>query len=793
MKTPAFFALLGLVVSPLVVVHALSPPADSVHFSPVDYEQWERAHPRPAAKRLTDLNVGPPRTVRLIYFLPNDRPYRAEVVNRMKTTARQVQTFYAEQMQAHGHGDRTFRLETDAAGEPIVHRVDGQHPDSHYLNYTFIGMYDELKQAFDLSRNNYIIVIDNSTSGIRSNMFNRLVGGEGESGGKEGNSARFSEEWLFFEDSGFKTMAHELGHTFGLNHDFRNDEYIMSYGPGGRLSACAAEFLAGHHYFNPDVPTGGGWTPPSIEPISLRYPAGSDSASVQLRVRDPDGLHQVTLLVETRTPHFAAGDQEVKACRGLGGESEAVVEFDYDGVIPSDPLATSFSMSSEHPIVIGAVDRDGNVGYDNFVLAEISPHQIATLEGHGSRGYAVSMAFSPNGETLAAGSGKTIELWDVATKTNIATLGPTGTISSVAFSPDGETLATGAQNGVVRLWDVATKTNITIPEAHKWKSISVAFSPNGEILATGSGNGAVKLWDVATKTNIATLEAQKLGDNVSSAAFSPSVAFSPDGETLAAGALRDDASATVKLWDVATKTNVATFGTAGAVYSVAFSPDGETLAAGRRPTVQLWDVATKTSIATFEPTGAGESVRSVAFSPDGASLATGRGYTIQLWDVATKTNIATFGATGTVYSVAFSPDGAILASGSIDNIVQLWDVSKWTDSEEDDGEIAFGFSGAVEDQVYTAGSAISALQLPEATGGDGEVTYRVSDLPAGLAFDAATRTISGTPEAATDGAVEVTYTAQDSAGAAAALTFSIEVHPPLNFSDLLDLFGAGGG
>ena len=78
MKPPAFFALLGLVVSPLVVVHALSPPADSVHFSPVDYEQWERDHPRPAAKRLTDLNVGPPRTVRLIYFLPNDRPYRAE-------------------------------------------------------------------------------------------------------------------------------------------------------------------------------------------------------------------------------------------------------------------------------------------------------------------------------------------------------------------------------------------------------------------------------------------------------------------------------------------------------------------------------------------------------------------------------------------------------------------------------------------------------------------------------------------------------------------------------------------
>ena len=127
------FALIGLILSPLAVVHALSPPSDSVHFyAPFDYAQWEREHPRPAAKQRANLDVGPPRTVRLIYFLPNDRPYRAEVVNSMKTMARRVQTFYAEQMQAHGYGDRAFRFETDAAGSPKVHRVDGRHSDSHY-------------------------------------------------------------------------------------------------------------------------------------------------------------------------------------------------------------------------------------------------------------------------------------------------------------------------------------------------------------------------------------------------------------------------------------------------------------------------------------------------------------------------------------------------------------------------------------------------------------------------------------------------------------------------------------
>ena len=109
----------------------------------------------------------------------------------------------------------------------------------------------------------------------------------------------------------------------------------------------------------------------------------------------------------------------------------------------------------------------------------------------------------------------------------------------------------------------------------------------------------------------------------------------------------------------------------------------------------------------------------------------------------------------------------------------------------EDETVAFAFTEEVEDQAYTAGTTISALELPEATGGEGEVTYRVSDLPAGLTFDAATRMISGTPEAATDGAVEVTYTAQDSTGAAATLTFSITVNPPLSFGDLFGLLNGG--
>ena len=158
--------LLAVVLGPYRSLASPSPP-DSVHFcAPFDYEQWRRDHPRPAAKRPAELNVGEARTVRMIYFLPDDRPYIAEVVQDMKDRIPEVQTFYTVSLQARGYGDKTFGFESDAQGKPMVHRVDGQHSDSHYLDDTTGKVLEEIENAFDPEQNIYLVVIDNSTGVI---------------------------------------------------------------------------------------------------------------------------------------------------------------------------------------------------------------------------------------------------------------------------------------------------------------------------------------------------------------------------------------------------------------------------------------------------------------------------------------------------------------------------------------------------------------------------------------------------------------------------------------------------
>ena len=174
-----------------------------------------------------------------------------------------------------------------------------------------------------------------------------------------------------------------------------------------------------------------------------------------------------------------------------------------------------------------------------------------TLNGHEHRVY--SVAFSPDGKTLASGSDdNTIRLWSVDTGETKRILtghagefegvdnGPSSVegVKSVAFSPDGKTLASGGGDNVIHLWDVETgKSKMTLIGHTHWV-FSLAFSPDGKTLASGSVDSDIRLWDPHTGQHKKTLTGHS--------AWIRSIAFSPDGKTLASGS--DDGS--VLLWKI---------------------------------------------------------------------------------------------------------------------------------------------------------------------------------------------------------------------------------------------------
>jgi WD40 repeat protein len=115
------------------------------------------------------------------------------------------------------------------------------------------------------------------------------------------------------------------------------------------------------------------------------------------------------------------------------------------------------------------------------------------------------LAFGPDGKTLATTSGATIKLWNVSGGALTATLSATGgEVYSVAFSPDGTTLASGADDGTIQLWNVAGGASTQTLTGHTDQVWSVAFSPDSKTLASGSKDCRVKLWQVDTGKNTAS-------------------------------------------------------------------------------------------------------------------------------------------------------------------------------------------------------------------------------------------------------------------------------------------------
>jgi WD40 repeat protein len=307
-----------------------------------------------------------------------------------------------------------------------------------------------------------------------------------------------------------------------------------------------------------------------------------------------------------------------------------------------------------------------------------------TLEFTRHNGPVYAARFAPAGDSVAtAGYDGRVLLWNPRTEPGVD-IGlridgvpdpPTqatelaahrGPVRTLAFAPNGMTLASGGQDNAVIVWDLASGKPLKQLRGHASHVRSVAYSPDGQRVLSGGRDAQLKLWrpDAYAEERLLTAEDQDSRDAVLSASFSV------DGKNVVTAGR--DRSASV--WSAASLERLHHFaeGHEFLATSAQFFAGGSRLAtAAGDGTVRLWDVATNGENLRLDDTGR---AAALAVSDDGALVATGGAVgEANIWDANDGRRLATLrGHRGDVNAIAFAPGGRLLATGDERGDCRLW-------------------------------------------------------------------------------------------------------------------------
>jgi WD40 repeat protein len=251
--------------------------------------------------------------------------------------------------------------------------------------------------------------------------------------------------------------------------------------------------------------------------------------------------------------------------------------------------------------------------------------------------------------------------------------------TGLAFSPDGQILAAGDGCGELILFDM---DKFTVHEKksdmfNKWGTVKTAYDDKGYLLAAGSGPGTkVHVYRTVDHSLIQTMTRQEEYGSVED------MIFIDDGEEQVL--ITGDVFFNVMTWSVQTGAEKSTW--TGVidqfVTSLVIRPDGKQVIAGNKEgLMQVRDI-NGTIVANLTSTITGSMIRVLECSPDSKLLAAGYGFksgkgTIQIWNLNDSSVMQTLfvNDSNSLDSLLFHPTEPLLFSLSSDKTIGVWNLT----------------------------------------------------------------------------------------------------------------------